>query len=228
MYIIRRNISLLYQNYTGLCFYLQVRILQISCFAVIVVIYWMLNKYRLLLELRGYYMRLYLCMQTWPINRNQIARGFVLTWPGLLVVFVTIVRWMRYLNLCNRVLRITENCYAWQRKRRARLTDRSSHKRMQKYPLLLFCHHCRRCISRCWTSRHFYIRRMELAYIYHSLYCNTNLLYPRHIFVIRQSRNKILENNLYDLTYLFQLHELFLLLFIPRYKLQRASQSSFL
>lgn len=80
---------------------------------------------------------------------------------------------------------------------------------------------------------HFYIRQMELAYIYHPLYCNPNLLYPRHIFIIRQSRNKILKNNLYDLTYLFQLREyyllkFFLILFIAKHKSQRASQSNFL
>lgn len=178
---------------------------------------------------------LYLCMQTRLVNRNQTARGFVLTWPGLLIAFVTVTFRVRYLK-CNHVLRITENCYARQRKRRARSIGRfSAQKNAEVYPPLLFCRHCRRCISRSWTSRNTFLYPPNGTSLHLSsvLYCNTNLLYPRHIFGFRQSRNKILENNLHDLTYLFQLREyyllkFFLLLFIAKHKSQRATQSNFL
>lgn len=96
-------------------------------------------RYRLLLDPRGIAtayanmnMRLYLCMQTRPANRNQIAEGLILTYLELLVTFMAMAANATFKFV---LLRIMHN---WL----IAAAYRSLHKRMQKCSRFLLCHYC--------------------------------------------------------------------------------------
>jgi len=113
--------------------------------------------------------RLCLRMQTRPANRNQIAKGLILTYSEFLVTFMAVALDATFKFM---LLRITENCYVRQRKRRDRLTILKNIKMFRVYHsvVVIFCHWMSCGIFFWKTSSHSAAHRL--------LYCNMNYYLP--------------------------------------------------